>query len=42
MPSEVIEVEDHLANILRTVTPLPSEIVNLRQAGGRTLAEATA
>ncbi len=37
MPSEVIEVEDHLANILRAVTPLPSETVALRQAGGRTL-----
>ncbi|MDR7087567.1 molybdopterin molybdotransferase [Aeromicrobium panaciterrae] len=38
MPSEVIEVEDHLANILRSVTPLPTETIQLRQAGGRTLA----
>jgi molybdopterin molybdotransferase len=37
MPSEVIEVEDHLANILRAVRPLASETVALRQAGGRTL-----
>lgn len=39
MPSEAIEVEDHLATILRSIPVLATETVPLRQAGGRTLAK---
>ncbi len=38
MPSDVIEVEDHLANILGSIPRLSSETIALRQADGLTLA----